>query len=138
MKMEASEKAVQQIQEFRREFAKQVKELKGQISELKKVQSEILDILKAEEPVKQAEIKRAGDKQAAPEEKKQPVTMQMYCTHCLEMKPIVAVKKVLMPDGSTAIQGNCSECGTKSFRMTSMSGTLVDEAAISRLRSMRS
>ena len=138
MKMEASEKAVQQIQEFRREFTKQMKELKAQINEIKKVQSEILGILKAEEPVKQAEVKRAEDRQTAPEEKKQPATVQMYCTHCLEMKPIVAVKKVLMPDGSTAIQGNCAECGTRSFRMTSMSGTLVDEAAISRLRSMRS
>jgi hypothetical protein len=39
-----------------------------------------------------------------------------------------------MPDGSLAIEGACSVCGTRVFRMGAMSGALVSEAAEARIR----
>jgi hypothetical protein len=126
--MEPRAEITKQLQEFRREISEKLKELRKEIAELRKQQGEILAELQKGKRVAHREVAEAVQK-----DERQPATLEMYCTQCLEMKPIVKPKRVLLPDGSAAIQGDCSVCGTTVFRMTSMSGSLVDEAASSRL-----
>ncbi len=126
--MEPLAEISKQLQEFRRETSEKLKELRKEIAELRKQQGEILAELQ-----KGKRLVRREHTEAVQKDEGQPATLEMYCTHCLEMKPIVKPKRVLMPDGSAAIQGDCSVCGTTIFRMTSMSGSLMDEAASTRL-----
>jgi hypothetical protein len=126
--MEPRAEITKQLQEFRREISEKLKELRKEIAELRKQQGEILAELQRGKRVAHREVTEAVQK-----DERQPATLEMYCTQCLEMKPIVKPKRVLLPDGSAAIQGDCSVCGTTVFRMASMSGSLVGEAASSRL-----
>jgi hypothetical protein len=131
--MEPMAEITKQLQEFRREISEKLKELRKEIAELRKQQAEILAELQKGKRVVRREAPEAVQKEAVQKDERQPATLEMYCTTCLEMKPIVKPKRVLMPDGSAAIQGDCSVCGTTLFRMTAMSGSLVDEAASSRI-----
>ena len=126
--MEPPAEIPKQLQQFRREISEKLNELSKEIADLRKQQGEILTELRQGKRLAHREGTEAVKKDEG-----QPATLEMYCTHCLEMKPIVRPKRVLMPDGSAAIQGNCSACGMTVFRMTSMSGSLVGEAATTRL-----
>jgi len=43
--------------------------------------------------------------------------MQAYCVKCREKRDIKAAKTVIMKNGRPAIQGECTVCGTKVFRI---------------------
>jgi hypothetical protein len=131
-----------QLLDFMSETSKQIKELRREIAELKKQQADMLTELRSPSYSNSAgEKNRAMEEKAqirpekgqTPEVKGQAVEFKMYCTQCLEMKTIAAPKRVMLPDGSMAIQGRCADCGTAAFRMTAMSGTLMDRAAAARL-----
>ena len=134
-----------QLQDFMSEMSKQVKELRREISEVKKQQADILTELRSPsysngagktDKAREERPRTREEKSRAGEEKNQAAPFRMYCTHCLEMKPIAAPKRVILPDGSMAIQGRCADCGTTAFRMTAMSGTIMDRAATARLGSI--
>jgi hypothetical protein len=110
------------------EISKQLQELREEVAELKKQHSEILAELQSGKRVQHV----AGG-ETVQKEKEQPATLEMYCSQCLELRLVAGAKKVVLPDGSTAIQGQCAVCGSKAFRMTSMSGVLIGEAASTRV-----
>jgi len=110
------------------EIAKQLQELREEIAELKKQQGEILAELQSGKP-----LQHVAGGETVQREREQPATLQMYCSQCLEMRPVAGAKRVVLPDGSTAIQGQCAFCGTTAFRMTSMSGVLIGKAASTRV-----
>jgi len=124
-----------QLQEYLSDIAKQLKELRAGVSELKKQQAEILVELRSQPRAVSVDNKgQPGEEKVRTREEKAPAAaFKMYCTQCLEMKPIAAPRRVIMPDGSLAIQGKCADCGTTTFRLTEMSGTIMDRAATTRL-----
>ena len=126
--MEPLAEITKRLQELRREISEQLNELRSEIAELKKQQGEILAELqsgKRLQPIAGAETVQ--------KERGQPATLKMYCSQCLELTPVAGGKRILLPDGSTAIQGQCAVCGATAFRMTSMSGVLIGEAASARV-----
>jgi len=114
------------------EIAKQLKGLRSEIAELHRQQGEILAELQSGKRLQHPE-----DGETVQEDEAQLATLEMYCSKCLQLRLVVAPKQVVMPDGSAAIQGQCAVCGTTAFRMASMSGVLIDEAASARLRRLR-
>ncbi len=110
------------------EIAKQLQELRREIAELKKQQGEILAELQSGK-----RLQHVAGGETVQKEREQPATLEMYCSQCLELRPVARAKRVVLPDGSAAIQGRCAVCGTTAFRMTSMSGVLIGEAASTRV-----
>lgn len=110
------------------EIAKQLQELRREIAELKKQQGEILAELQSGK-----RLQHVTGGETVQKEREQPATLEMYCSQCLELRLVAGAKRVVLPDGSTAIQGQCVVCGTTAFRMTSMSGVLIGEAASTRV-----
>lgn len=43
--------------------------------------------------------------------------MEAYCVKCREKREMKDAEEVTMKNGRTAMQGVCSVCGTKLFRM---------------------
>lgn len=43
--------------------------------------------------------------------------MQAYCVKCRQKQEIVGAKTIIMKNGHPAIQGACTVCGTKVFRI---------------------
>lgn len=126
--MEPLAEIAKQLQEFRRENSEQLKELRSEIAELKKQQGEILAGLQSGK-----RLRHPAGGETVQKDRGQPATLEMYCSKCLELRPVAGTKRVVLPDGSTAIQGQCAVCGTRAFRMTSMSGVLIGEAASARV-----
>jgi len=122
--MEPLAEIAKQLKEFRHENSEQLKELRSEIAELKKQQGEILAELQSGKHVQHP----AGG-ETVRRDKAQPATLQMYCSQCLELRPVSGVKRVMLRDGSRAIEGQCVVCGTTAFRKTSISGVLIGEAA---------
>lgn len=46
--------------------------------------------------------------------------MQAYCVKCKEKRDLKDAKATVMKNGRPAIQGVCTVCGTKAFRIGSM------------------
>ena len=130
--MEPWAEIAKQLQAFRRENSEQLKELRSEIAELNRQQGEILAELQSGKRSQHPE-----GSETVQEDKAQLATLEMYCSQCLQLRLVVAPKQVVLPDGSAAIQGQCAVCGTTAFRMASMSGVLIDEAASARLRRLR-
>jgi hypothetical protein len=135
-----------QLQDFMSETSKQIKELRREVAELKKQQADILTELRSpsyssdageKNRAKEEKVQIKTEKGQTTEGQGQAIEFKMYCTQCLEMKTIAAPKRVMLPDGSMAIQGRCADCGTAAFRMIAMSGTLMDRAAAARLGSIQ-
>lgn len=110
------------------EIAKQLQELRSEIAELRQQQGEILAELQSGK-----RLRHLAGGETVQKDRGQPATLQMYCSQCLELTPVVGAKRIMLPDGSMAIQGQCVVCGTTAFRMTSMSGVLIGEAASTRV-----
>lgn len=120
--MESSKEAAKQLTEFKRKTEKQFEELKQEIEELKATQAEILTRLDS------AEFPAAREEERpAVHGKGHEHGFETYCAECLGMRPIVSPRRMRMADGSPAVQGECSACGTTLFRMTTMSGTITTE-----------
>ena len=119
------------LRELTHETTKQYKELKKDIEDLKALQNEILARLTSLMP------REGGNEQKPAEQKVEKVTegreMVMYCSECFELRSIKDAIRIRLPDGSPAIQGKCSVCGTTLFRMDTVSGVLVNDAAATRL-----
>ena len=120
--MESSKEAAKQLTEFKRKTEKQFEELKKEIEELKATQAEILTRLDSAGPLPAREEGRPVAQGKGHEH-----GFETYCAECLGMRPIVSPRRMRMADGSPAIQGECSDCGTTLFRMTVMSGTITTE-----------
>lgn len=140
--METWEKLAKLLKELRQENSKQLKELSKEIAEVKESQRQILAMLqarRAQGSARRAAEEAKGDEERVrvDEEKAQPPGLEMYCSECFELRPIVEPKSVQLPDGSTATQGKCAVCGSTVFRMASMSGVLLTDATSARLRHQR-
>ncbi len=125
--MDSSSEVARELTTLKTETAKQYKELKKEIEELRAAQAEILERLRSE------------DRQPAPEEKRSASRprrhergLETFCPECLGLQSMVEQRSVRMADGSPATAGECSTCGTMLFRMTTMSGTLATEDGPSR------
>lgn len=130
--MEPWDEIAKQLKEFRRENAKQFGELRNEVAELKKRQSEILSRLGSGEPPRREEKKRVVEEKRDAER-----PLEMYCAECFELRPIIEPKRIELPDGSMATQGRCSVCGTTVFRMASMSGVLTSDTDTNSTRHRR-
>jgi DNA-directed RNA polymerase subunit M/transcription elongation factor TFIIS len=120
--MDSSSEVARELSTLKTETAKQYKELKKEIEELRVAQAEILGRLRSE------------DRQPAPEGKtsasrtrRHERGLETFCPECLGLQLMVEQRSVRMADGSPATAGECSTCGTMLFRMTTMSGTLATE-----------
>ncbi|MBE0481164.1 MAG: hypothetical protein IBX68_09315 [Dehalococcoidia bacterium] len=124
--MDSLEEIAKQLKDFRGEAAKQVKELRTEIAELRKTQEKILAALNIPAGVPAAVPRRA------PEEEEEHAPFLAYCSQCFERRPVVDPAQVTLADGSLATQGKCAACGAVIFRMATMTGVLITDAASQR------
>jgi hypothetical protein len=126
--MKAAEDTAKALKELRSESARQFEELKADIAALKGMLEQVLG-----KPASGAHpVEHKGPVAADAKGRERP--FKMYCVGCCALQTVTALKQTRMPDGSLAIEGACSVCGTRVFRMGAMSGALVSEAAEARIR----
>ena len=128
MEMKPADDTAKALKELRTESARQFEELKADIAALRSMLEQVL--AKPASAAHPAEHK--GPVAADAKGRERP--FRMYCGGCCSLQPVTALKQTRMPDGSLALEGVCSVCGTKVFRMGAMTGALVSEAAESRIR----
>jgi len=46
--------------------------------------------------------------------------MEAYCVKCKAKKTVVSPEQITMKNGKPAVTGNCSDCGTKMFKIGKM------------------
>jgi len=126
--MKAADDTAKALKELRSETAREFEELKAEIAALRAMLEQVLP--KPAPAAHQAE----HPKPVAADAKGRERQFRMYCGGCCALQPVTALKQTRMPDGSLAIEGACSVCGSRVFRMGAMSGALVSEAAESRIR----
>ena len=51
--------------------------------------------------------------------------MESYCVKCREKREIKNAKSVIMKNGKPAIQGECSICGSKVYRIGNPASTPI-------------